>query len=78
MQVKIYFTFNYTPDNKKTLFVNTFFRKKAERQLKPALRKRLNDNKDLKRIFVDFERFKKKIRRIFKTTNKKQTTKKSV
>ena len=59
--MEIYFIFNYTLNNKKTLFVNTFFKGKAKRWFKPALRKRFNDNKDLERIFVNFKRFKKKI-----------------
>ena len=60
------------------MFVSTFFQGKTERWLKPAFRKRFNDNKNLKRIFADSERFKKKIRRISKTTNKKQTAKRLV
>ena len=72
-QIKIYLLFNSVEKNRKTLFVFTFLRGRAERWLKPSLRKKLNDNEDNKEIFAQFSEFKKKIRRIFEVFNEKQT-----
>ena len=71
--MKIYLLFNSVEEDRKTLFVFTFFRERAERWLKSSLRKKLNDNKDNKEIFAQFSEFKKKIRRIFEVFNEEQT-----
>ena len=70
-QMKIYLLFNSVEEDRKTLFVFTFFREKAERWLKFGLRKKLNDDEDDKEIFIQFSKFKKEIRRIFEISNEK-------
>ena len=72
-QMKIYLLFNSVEKDRKTLFVFTFLRERAERWLKSSLRKKLDDNEDNKEIFAQFSEFKKKIRRIFEVSNEKQT-----
>ena len=72
-QMKIYLLFNSVEKDRKTLFVFTFLREKAERWLKPSLRKKFDNDENDKEIFTQFSKFKKKIRRIFKVFNEKQT-----
>ena len=71
-QMKIYLLFNSVKKNRKTLFVFTFLRKRAERWLKSNLRKKLDNNENDKEIFTQFSEFKKEIRRIFEVFNEKQ------
>ena len=77
-QMKIYLLFNSVEKDRKTLFVFTFLRKRAERWLKSSLRKKLDDDEDDKKIFTQFSKFKKKIRRIFEIFNEKQTAERIV
>ena len=71
-QMKIYLLFNSMKEDRKTLFVFTFFRGRAERWLKSNLRKKFDDDEDDKKIFIQFSEFKKEIRRIFEISNEKQ------
>ena len=68
-QMKIYLLFNSVEEDRKTLFVFTFFRKRTEHWLKSSLRKKLDDNENDKEIFTQFSEFKKEIRRIFEVFN---------
>ena len=71
--MKIYLLFNSVEEDRKTFFMSTFFREKAERWLKSSFRKKFNDDENDKKIFIQFSKFKKEIRRIFKVFNEKQT-----
>ena len=71
--MKIYLLFNSIEENRKTFFVSTFFREKAERWLKPNFHKKFDENKNEKGIFAQFSKFKKEIRRIFEIFNEEQT-----
>ena len=71
-QMKIYLLFNSVEKNRKTLFVFTFLRERAERWLKFSFRKKLDDDENDKKIFTQFSKFKKEIRRIFEIFNEKQ------
>ena len=73
-QMKIYLLFNSVEKDRKTLFVFIFFRKRTECWLKSSLRKKLDDDENDKKIFTQFSKFKKKIRRIFEVFNEEQTT----
>ena len=77
-QMKIYLLFNSVEENRKTFFVFIFLRKKAEHWLKFSLRKKLNDDKNDKKIFIQFSKFKKEIRRIFEVFNEEQTAERVV
>ena len=77
-QIKIYLLFNSVKKNRKTLFIFTFLRERAERWLKSNLRKKLDENEDNKEIFIQFSDFKKEIRRIFEIFNEKQIAKRII
>ena len=74
-QMKIYLLFNSVEKDRKTLFMFIFLRKRTERWLKSSLCKKLDENKNKKKIFVQFSEFKKEIRRIFEVSNKEQIAK---
>ena len=78
-QVKIYFVFNFVSNDKKSLFVSTFFKEKAKNWFKSTLKAYLKDNdENSKKICTNFEIFKKKIQRIFDVFNEEQTAKRIV
>lgn len=77
-QVDVYFAFNSVPADKKTLFASTFLRGRAEKWLKPNLRKYLDDEEDEDNLFADFDNFKTEIRRIFGTSNEEQTAERNI
>ncbi len=79
MQIDIYFIFYSIPTNQKTIFVSTFLKKRAQYWLKLNLQKYLkNYNKNSYTIFTNFDNFKKELRRIFETFNKKQIAKRVI
>jgi len=79
MQVDIYFTFYLVPANKKTIFASTFLRGRAQHWLKPTLHKYLEDHDENPRaMFTNFNNFKRELRRIFETSNEKQTVERVV
>jgi hypothetical protein len=72
-QVETYFIFYPVPDEQKALFASSFLRGRAQHWLKPNLRKYLGDNdEDEGRIFANFGKFKKKLRRIFGTSKRNE------
>ncbi len=79
MQVNIYFTFYLVSTNKKTIFISTFLRERAQHWLKPNLRKYLeNHDENSRAMFTNFDNFKRELRRIFETSNEKQIAKRVI
>ena len=76
-QVDVYFAFNHVFKSKKTLFASIFFKDKVEAWLKSQLRKYLDDDENDTKIFANYDKFKKEIRRIFEIVNEKFTTKRN-
>ena len=52
--------------------------RKHDSNLKSQLQKYLDDNEDNERIFANYDKFKKEIRRIFEIVNEKFTTKRNL
>ena len=77
-QIEIYFTFYLVSKNKKTLLTFIFFRERVQHWLKSNLRKHLENEKDLREIFINFDVFKKELRRVFEIFNEKQIAKRVI
>ena len=73
IQMKLYFAFNSISKNQKTLFAFTYFRERAQHWFKSQVRSYMKDEKDIEdKIFIQFNDFKKAIRRIFEIFNEEQ------
>jgi len=68
-QLDLFFLFNGTPNNRKTLMATTYMRGRAQHWIKPKLRTFLDDGTDTGTIFSNYSMFKVEIRRIFGTSN---------
>ena len=77
-QIKIYFTFYLVLGNKKTLLISIFLQKRVQHWLKLNLRKHLKNEEDSKEIFINFDVFKKELRRVFEIFNEKQIAKRVI
>ena len=70
--------FNFVTNNKKFVFISTFFKKRIKRWFKFILKVYLKEDTNSKKICTKFEIFKKEIQKIFDVLNKKQTAEKIV
>ena len=70
--------FNKVPEDKKTMFVITFIKGRAERWIKPKLYSFYNDKEDTDDIFGDYNNFKTEIRRIFRISNEESIAERMV
>ena len=71
-QMNIYLLFNSVQKDQKMFFAFSFLRGRAECWLKSSLCKKLDEDENEKKIFIQFSKFKKEIRRIFKVFNEEQ------
>ena len=60
------------------MFAFTFIRGRAERWIKPQVRKFHNDEEDPTDIFSDYNNFKTEIRRVFGISNEESTVKRMI
>lgn len=72
-QFDVYFKFNPTDADKKTLLASTYLRGPAQHWLKPYLRKYLGEDSDDEGYFGNWVKFKKGMKAIFGTSNEQQT-----
>ena len=77
-QLDTYFYFNKVLEDKKAIFAFTFIRGRAERWIKPQVRKFYNDEEDLTEIFSNYNNFKTEIRRVFGILNEESTAKRMI
>ena len=70
-QLDLYFVFNPTKDNYKTLTASTYMRGQAQHWINTYLKLFFNKKKDDEEIIQDFDVFKEKVRNIFGMTNEK-------
>jgi len=77
-QLDLYFLFNSTPNNRKTLMATTYMRGRAQHWIKPKLRTYLDDGTDTGTIFANYSMFKVEIRRIFGTSNENTIAERAV
>ena len=68
-QLEIYYLFDPLPEEKKTMLAVSYLHRRAQHWFKSTLCKYLNNNKDEKSLFTDFENFKKEIHCVFGETN---------
>lgn len=68
-QMEIYFFFEKTPNDQKTLLATTYMRDRAQHWIKPMLTDYLRERKDPKGIFGRFQSFRDEVERIFGISN---------
>ena len=78
IQIDVYLAFNHVLKSKRTLFASTFLKDKAKAWLKSQLQKYLDDNEDNEKIFANYDKFKKEIRKNFEIVNEKFTTERNL
>ena len=73
LQLKLYFAFNTIKNDRKTLFVVNKMNEKAFNWIKSNMKQFLHDDKNIKKIFNVFDRFKIIIRKVYNVTNETTT-----
>lgn len=71
-QLEMYFLFNRTGPDQKSLFATTFLRGQAQHYIKPLLTAFLSDRTDTMNIFAQFDRFKLYMKAVFGISNEKK------